>query len=77
MYWEGTTGNTVGKEEMIQMGLCGHGFIFKEKYSTCMLQRVFTIVGQILTFYKKSRHQILPFTCACTFCIFYFYEHCK
>lgn len=54
MYWDGTTGNTVGKEEMIQMGLCGHGFIFKEKYSTCMLQRVFTIVGQILTFYKKE-----------------------
>ena len=40
------------------MGLCGHGFTFKEKYSTCMLQRVVTIVGQILTFYKKNRHQI-------------------
>ena len=59
------------------MGICGHGFIFKEKYSTCMLQRVFTIVGQILTFYKKNRHQTLPFTCACPFCNLYFYEHCK
>ena len=59
------------------MGICGHGFIFKEKYSTCMPQGVFTIVGKILTFYKKNRHQTLLFTCACTFCNFYIYKHCK
>ena len=35
------------------MGICGQGFIFKEKYSTCMLQGVFTIVGKILNFLKK------------------------